>query len=116
MKNFYLLFVFLSFTYTSFSQVIPFIKVNDRQLEMTSLSIEVQIVGNVATTTYDMLFYNPMQSVLEGKFNFPLGENQNVVRLALEINGRLREAVVVEKELGRTAFETIVLINIKFFN
>jgi TonB-dependent SusC/RagA subfamily outer membrane receptor len=108
MKNFYLLFVFLSFTYTSFSQVIPFIKVNDRQLEMTSLSIEVQIVGNVATTTYDMLFYNPTHSVLEGEFNFPLGENQNVVRLALEINGRLREAVVVEKELGRTAFETVV--------
>jgi len=92
----------------SFSQQIPFIKVKDVQLEITSLNVDVQVVGNIATTTYDMLFYNPTSEILEGELVFPLGEGQNVVRLALEINGHLREAVVVEKEQGRVAFEAVV--------
>ena len=46
--------------------------------------------------------------VLEGELKFPLAENQEISRLALEMNGKLREAVVVDKELGRIAFEGIV--------
>ena len=90
------------------SQEIPFIKVKNEKLGISSLKVNVDVFGNIATTTYDMLFYNPTNQVLEGELNFPLGEGQNVVRLALEINGHLREAVVVEKELGRVAFEAVV--------
>jgi tetratricopeptide (TPR) repeat protein len=91
-----------------YSQEIPVLKVADKQLGLSSLSIEVEIVGNMATTTYDMLFYNPTSSILEGELSFPLGEGHTVSRFALDINGKLRDAVVVDKELGRIAFEQVV--------
>lgn len=90
------------------AQDMPSIKVGKDKLGIRSLDIKVEVVGNIATTTYDMLFYNPTNVVLEGELAFPLGEGQNVSRLALEVNGKLREAVVVEKELGRVAFEAVV--------
>jgi len=90
------------------AQEIPVLKVKDKQLGLSSLDISVEIVGNIATTTYDMLFFNPTNTVLEGELSFPLGEGHNVSRFALDINGKLREAVVVDKELGRVAFEQVV--------
>ncbi|WP_081979199.1 VIT domain-containing protein [Lacinutrix jangbogonensis] len=90
------------------AQDIPSIKVGEDKLGITSLDIKVEVVGNIATTTYDMLFYNPTNTVLEGELSFPLGEGQDVSRLALDVNGKLREAVVVEKEQGRVAFEAVV--------
>lgn len=78
------------------------------QLSIADLKINVQIIGNIATTTMDMNFYNPLDRELEGEFNFPLGEGQTVVRYALDINGKLREGVVVEKQQGRQAFERII--------
>ena len=90
------------------SQSTPIIKVGDRQIGLSSLDVKVEVIGNTATTTYDMLFYNPTNKVLEGELSFPLGEGQNISRFALEVNGKLRDAVVVEKELGRVAFEQVV--------
>ena len=104
-----LLFFILSLVITiGYSQKTPVLQVGNKQLALSSLDVKVTIVGNTATTTYDMLFYNPSSRVLEGKLKFPLAENQEISRLALEMNGKLREAVVVEKELGRIAFEGIV--------
>lgn len=91
-----------------YGQKKPVLQVGKKQLALSSLDVKVTIVGNTATTTYDMLFYNSSSRILEGKLKFPLAENQEISRLALEMNGKLREAVVVEKELGRTAFEGIV--------
>ena len=90
------------------AQEIPSIKVGEDKLGITSLNIKVEVVGNIATTTYDMLFYNPTNAVLEGELAFPLSEGQRVSRLALDVNGKLREAVVVAKEQGRVAFEAVV--------
>jgi len=91
-----------------YAQQSPVLKVGKQELGLSSLDIKVDIVGNIATTTYDMLFYNPTNSVLEGELSFPLGEGHDVSRFALEVNGKLREAVVVDKELGRIAFENVV--------
>lgn len=107
MKTF-LKILFVLFTVSAVSQDMPSIKVGDDKLGITSLDIKVEVVGNIATTTYDMLFYNPTTNILEGELAFPLGEGQRVSRLALEVNGKLREAVVVEKEQGRVAFEAVV--------
>ena len=107
MKKF-TLFLLICCSTLVFSQKIPTLHIGKKQLALSSLDIKVDIVGNIATTTYDMSFYNPSSRVLEGSLKFPLGENQEISRLALEMNGKLREAVVVEKELGRIAFEGIV--------
>lgn len=93
---------------TSMAQEVPLIKVGEEELGVAKLDISVEVLGNIVTTTYDMHFYNPTNSVLEGELVFPLGENQSVSRFALDVFGKIREAVVVEKEQGRIAFEAVV--------
>ena len=90
------------------AQDVPLIKVGEDKLGIAKLDINVTVIGNIATTTYDMKFYNPTNSILEGELIFPLGEKQSVSRFALDVNGKIREAVVVEKEQGRIAFEAVV--------
>ncbi|HEU4471410.1 MAG TPA: VIT domain-containing protein [Flavisolibacter sp.] len=78
------------------------------RLQLSDLHISVQVTGNMATTSFDMKFYNPSDKILEGSFDFPLANGQTVSRYALEIEGQLREGVVVEKTKARVAFEDIV--------
>ncbi|MBK8727612.1 MAG: carboxypeptidase regulatory-like domain-containing protein [Holophagaceae bacterium] len=79
-----------------------------RQLAIDRLAISVEIVGNLAITTWDLTFRNPENRILEGELVFPLGEGQTISRFALPVNGQLREGVVVEKAKGRQAFEEVV--------
>lgn len=76
-------------------------------IQLYSLKIDIKIIGQVAITTLDMTYFNFNARVMEGEFNFPLAEGQSVSRFALDINGLLREGVVVEKEKGRKTFEAI---------
>ncbi|OUR96109.1 hypothetical protein A9Q86_16305 [Flavobacteriales bacterium 33_180_T64] len=98
----------LLFIVYGYTQNIPVLNVKDKPLGLSTLDIKVEVVGNIAITTYDMLFYNPTNNILEGQLNFPLGDGHDVSRFALDINGKLRDAVVVDKELGRIAFEDVV--------
>jgi len=112
MKNL-LLFILLCTSINLFSQKAPTVTLKDSgQLKLTSLKVDVKITGNFATTTYDMLFYNAHDRTLEGELAFPLGEGQSVSKFAMDVNGKLREAVIVEKELARVAFESTVRQNI----
>jgi hypothetical protein len=81
-------------------------------LTIHKLDIRVSVTGNIANTVYDITFYNPFDRVLEGSFEFPLGEGQSVFRYGLEVNGNLREGVVVEKQQARVAYENTVRQNI----
>ncbi len=76
--------------------------------KLHDLQVSVQVVGHVATTTWDLTVHNPQDRILEGELVFPLGEGQTVTRFAMDVNGRLREGVVVEKAKGRQAFEEVV--------
>ena len=92
--------------------IIPEVKVvsedNVRPMQLQDLSVDILVVGQTAVTTMEMTFYNPNNRVMEGEFEFPLAEGQQVSRFALDIDGKLREGVVVDKSLGRKAFEDIV--------
>ncbi|WAC02615.1 VIT and VWA domain-containing protein [Lacinutrix neustonica] len=100
---------FLLFVLQSFSQEIPRISINDSTyLELTTLKVESEIVGNVATTSYTMRFYNATNRILEGELAFPLGQGQAVTSFSMDVNGTMRDAVIVEKELGRVAFESTI--------
>jgi len=81
-------------------------------LPLDKLKIDVKVVGNIATTTFEMTFYNKLNRVLEGELFFPLGEGKTVSRFAMEIDGKLREGVIVEKAKGRKVFESIVRKNV----
>jgi hypothetical protein len=77
-------------------------------MKISSLHINVEVAANIATTTFDIVFYNPNDRILEGEFEFPLADGQHIVRYALDIEGKLREGVVAEKAKARQAFENTI--------
>jgi tetratricopeptide (TPR) repeat protein len=83
-------------------------KKEEKNPRLTGLKIDVKVIGNIAITTMDMIFLNENDRVLEGELIFPLGEGQTVSRFALEVNGHLREAVVVDKNKGQQVFEELI--------
>ena len=88
--------------------VIPSGQGNKKPMELEKLFVKTFIVGTMARTELEFVFSNPNNMQLEGEFYFPLDEGKTITRLALEINGKLREGVVVGKEKGRVAFESTV--------
>jgi hypothetical protein len=72
-----------------------------------SAVIHTEVTGRIAVTTFDLVFRNPNDRQLEGTFEFPLLDGQQVVGFGLDINGKLRAAVPVEKDKGRIVFEEI---------
>lgn len=77
-------------------------------LGIQSMHLSVQIVGRIATTTVDMVVKNDAPRQLDGEYVFPLQDGQTISRFALDINGKLREGVVVEKAQGRIAYESTI--------
>lgn len=78
------------------------------KLRMTELSIEINVLGSLASTTLEVVFHNGYDEILEGELRLPLNEGQTITRYALDINGKMREGVVVAKDQARKAFEEIV--------
>lgn len=108
MKNLLLLLIII-LPFTIYAQEIPLVKYDDSlQLKLSALKIDVKIIGNFATTTYDMKFYNQSDRTLEAELSFPLGQGQSVSGFSMDVNGKMRDAVIVEKELARVAFESTV--------
>ena len=44
-------------------------------IELQSAAIDVEIIGNIATTTYELTYKNPNLKVLEGEFVLSLTES-----------------------------------------
>lgn len=84
------------------------IKPTETPIRISDINVDVKVVGPLAVTTVDMTFYNPNRRIIEGELNFPLADGQSISRFALDINGKLREGVVVEKARGQQVFESIV--------
>ena len=76
-------------------------------VQVRTLRIDGEARGGLALTTVEMAFFNPNRRVLEGELQFPLLEGQSVTGFALDVDGRLREAVPVDKARGQTVFEDI---------
>ena len=94
------------------TSAIPVLKVlvdsNMVALQIAKLDVSIKVTGNIATTIFDITYYNAADKVLEGEFDFPLADGQNICRYALDVNGVLREGVVVEKAKARVAYESTV--------
>lgn len=84
------------------------IEKDEQPIRITDVKIDVKVVGTLAVTTVDMTFLNPNNRVLEGELEFPLADGQSISRFALDIDGKMREGVVVEKAKGQEVFESIV--------
>ncbi|WP_374460068.1 VIT domain-containing protein [Chryseobacterium taeanense] len=86
-------------------------KTND-QVVLQKLRIETKIVGRISTNVITMVLKNNSGRLREGRVTFPLPEGTNASGYALDINGKLRNAVSVEKENAREVYETIRKRNI----
>lgn len=89
------------------------VKITSKSGEKDSLRVyEVERIinsfANILTTEIEYMIENRTNRILEGEFEFPLEEGESVTGYALDINGTMREGVVVEKEKGRQVFEEIV--------
>jgi len=76
-------------------------------VQLQQLKINIAIYGNISRTTWQMTFYNSTSRILEGTLTFPLKDGVNASRYALDINGRMREAVPVDRGKGAVVFESI---------
>jgi len=74
---------------------------------LQSLDIDVEVTGNIASTRYTMVFKNKTNRVLEGELTFPLADGRSVTHYALDIDGKMREAVPVDKAKAARVFEEI---------
>jgi tetratricopeptide (TPR) repeat protein len=113
MKNVLQLFAIL-FSSIVFSQI-PTLEINqlkENPVKLQEAKIETKILGNLATTTATYTFYNPSERILEGKLTFPLPNGVSVSGYALDINGKLRNAVPVPKERAKEVFESIERRNV----
>lgn len=80
---------------------------NSHKVVLQKLNIETKITGRISTNVVTMVFRNNSSRLMEGRMTFPLPEGVNVSGYALDINGKLRNAVPVEKEKAKEVFETI---------
>lgn len=80
----------------------------ERAVFLESVNIRVDVTGTIAQTEVEMTFHNPNARVLEGELDFPLLDGQTITGFALDVNGKLRDAVPIEKARGQAVFEDIV--------
>lgn len=113
--KYFILTVFFITNILSAQSVIPVVTTSnetDKPIELKRLKISVFVTENIATTTLEMQFFNNNDRVMEGELNFPLDNGVTVSRFALEVNGEMREGVVVDKEKATQTFEAITRQNI----
>lgn len=98
----------------AFAQI-PSLEISNQKnhsVVLQNAKFETRILGNLATTTATYTFYNPSNRILEGTLTFPLPDGVSVSGYALDINGKLRNAVPIPKERAKEVFESVEKRNV----
>jgi tetratricopeptide (TPR) repeat protein len=74
-------------------------------LQLTRFAAEAVVHGPLAFTELRLVFHNPEDRQIEGRFSVTLPEDAAISRLAMNIDGRWQEGEVVEKQAARIAYE-----------
>jgi hypothetical protein len=77
-------------------------------VELRNVMVNVTTAGDQAITEVTHFFHNAMDDRREGTFRFPVPDGALLVGLAMEIEGKMIEGEVVEKEKARAIYEKIV--------
>ncbi|MGA2262044.1 MAG: VIT and VWA domain-containing protein [Acidobacteriota bacterium] len=70
--------------------------------------VTVQIVDQVAVTQVDQVFYNPAPVRLEGTYLFPIPKGAQIDRFAMDIDGKMIDAELLDAGKARQIYEDIV--------
>jgi len=76
-------------------------------VRLQQVAVHAEVSGGLAITEVALTFHNPNRRVLEGELQFPLLDGQHMLGFALDVNGRMRVAVPVDKARGQAVFEDI---------
>lgn len=74
---------------------------------VSEVSAKVRIRGEIASTEFEAVVSNPNPLALEGEFTLPLPAGATVTGAALDINGKMIDAAIVEKKRAQEVFEAI---------
>ena len=74
---------------------------------VSEVSATVRIRGEIASTEFEAVVSNPNPLALEGEFTLPLPAGATVTGAALDINGKMIDASIVEKKRAQEVFEAI---------
>lgn len=77
-------------------------------LEVKRQTVEATVRDQIATTRVTQVFENPTSQRFEGTFVFPLPPNAQIQDFAMEINGELVAAELLEAGKARGIYEDIV--------
>ncbi len=77
-------------------------------LEVRRHQVTVTIDGQVATTEIDQAFFNPNDQRLEGTYLFPVPRGAKIDTFAMDIDGTLTEAELLDAAKARSIYEDIV--------
>lgn len=78
------------------------------KLAIERVVVDAKVTGDVAETTVEHVFRNDGDRQLEGTFRFPLPSGAILTGLAMEIDGKLMEGELVERDKARKAYEQVV--------
>lgn len=78
------------------------------KLALQRLSVAAITTGDVTEMTIEHEFMNDSDERLEGTFRFPLPDGAMLTGLAMEIDGKLMDGELVERDKARKAYEQIV--------
>jgi hypothetical protein len=78
-------------------------------LALRRVSVKVTTHGDMATTEVEHVFYNPAQGrAREGTFRFPVPDGAMLTGMAMEVDGKLVEGEIVERDKAREIYEQTV--------
>ncbi|HEX7840960.1 MAG TPA: VIT and VWA domain-containing protein, partial [Kofleriaceae bacterium] len=78
-------------------------------LELRSASVRVRTEGDLAITEVEHVFHNPVEGrPREGTFRFPVPDGAMLTGMAMEIDGKLVEGEIVERDRARQVYDEVV--------
>ncbi len=77
-------------------------------LALVALNVEGKTAGDLVETSVEHVFHNSTDARLEGSFRFPLPKGAILTGLAMDIDGKLMEGELVERDKARKVYEAIV--------
>ena len=80
---------------------------NDAKIVLRRFHVDVHIEDGFARTTIDQTYFNEERFPLEGTFRFPLPADASLSRLAMYVDGVLREGSMVERDRARDIYESV---------
>ena len=84
---------------------------NDAKIVLRRQHVDVHIEDGFARTTIDQTYFSAESFPLEGTFLFPLPADAMLSRLAMYVDGVLREGSMVERDRARNIYESIRYAN-----